>query len=161
MISHGLAKIANAQNQHCEGFQKVLMNIKYFISTRFTEPGNAMALGNSLSIIKTIVEKMYLDDTVLCGMLVQISNLNVGKNQYSTWTSCVGAFMAKMGGRKFFSVLPLQLVDFDFFSLSYAQDSRSWVLPLIEKNLLIDANLDFFVEYFMPMILQLNKLREL
>jgi len=35
------------------------------------------------------------------------------------------------------------------------------VLPLIEQNLKIDANLDFFVEYFMPMVLQLNKLREL
>ena len=161
MISHGLAKIVTSENQHTEGCQKVLMNIKYFISTRFTEPGNANALGNSLSIIKTIVEKMYLDDQVLCGMLLEISNLNVGKNQYSTWTSCVGAFMAKMGGKKFFSVLPLKLIDFDFFSLSYAQDSRSWVLPLIEHNLKIDANLDFFVEYFMPMVLQLNKLREL
>jgi hypothetical protein len=35
------------------------------------------------------------------------------------------------------------------------------MLPLIEHNLKIDANLDFFVEYFMPMVLQLDKLREL
>lgn len=137
------------------------MNIKYFISTRFTEPGNANALGNSLSIIKTIVEKINLAEQELCGMLVEVSALQVGKNQYSTWTSCVGAFMAKMGARKFFAVLPLRLVDFDFFSLTYAQDSRSWMLPLIEHNLKIDANLDFFVEYFMPMVLQLDKLREL
>ena len=58
--------------------------------------------------------------------------------------------MAKMGAKKFFSVLPLRLIDYDFFSLTYAQDSRSWMLPLIEQNLKIDANLDFFVQYFMP-----------
>ena len=94
-------------------------------------------------------------------MLVEVSALQVGKNQYSTWTACVGAFMAKMGARKFFAILPLRLVDFDFFSLTYAQDSRSWMLPLIENNLKIDANLDYYVEYFMPMVLQLDKLREL
>jgi hypothetical protein len=38
------------------------MNIKYFISSRFTEPGNATALGSSLTIIKTIVEKINLDE---------------------------------------------------------------------------------------------------
>jgi hypothetical protein len=51
------------------------MNIKYFISTRFTEPGNANALGNSLSIIKTIVEKINLAEQELCGMLVEVSAL--------------------------------------------------------------------------------------
>jgi len=137
------------------------MNIKYLISTRFTEQGNAMALGNSLTLIKTIVEKIPLAEQELCGMLVEISVLNVGKNQYSSWTSCVGAFMAKMGAIKFFNVLPLRLIDFDFFSLTYAQDSRSWLLPLIEGNLKKDANLDFFVQYFMPMIIQLDSLRGL
>jgi len=79
-----------------------------------------MALGNSLTLIKTIVEKIPLAEQELCGMLVEISVLNVGKNQYSSWTSCVGAFMAKMGAIKFFNVLPLRLIDFDFFSLTYA-----------------------------------------
>lgn len=51
------------------------MNIKYFISERFTEQGNASALGNSLSIIKTIVEKINLADQELCGMLVEIAGL--------------------------------------------------------------------------------------
>ena len=53
-------------------------------------------------------------------MLVEIAALSPGKNQYSAWTSCVGAFMAKMGAKKFFAVLPLRLVDYDFFSLTYA-----------------------------------------
>jgi hypothetical protein len=78
-------------------------------------------------------------------MLLEVSAIQAGKNQYSAWTQCVGAFMAKMGAKKFFSVLPLRLIDYDFFSLTYAQDSRSWMLPLIEQNLKIDANLDFFV----------------
>lgn len=86
-------------------------------------------------------------------MLQEVSAMDVKKAQYPVWTSCIGSFMSKMGGRKFFSVLPLKLIDYDLFSLTYAQDSRSWLLPLIENNLKIDANLDFYVEYFMPMIL--------
>jgi len=69
--------------------------------------------------------------------------------------------MARMGAIKFFAVLPLQLIEFDLNSLSYAQDSRSWIIPLIHIHLKKDANLDFFVAYFMPMIMQLDKLRDL
>jgi hypothetical protein len=32
---------------------------------------------------------------------------------------------------------------------------------LIEKYLKIDANLDFYVGYFLPIILQMDKMREL
>lgn len=69
--------------------------------------------------------------------------------------------MMRLGANKFFRVLPLRLVEFDLNSLTYAQDSRSWLLVLIERNLKIDANLDFYVSYFLPMILQLDKMREL
>ena len=69
--------------------------------------------------------------------------------------------MGKMGGRKFFKVLPLKLIEFDLNSLTYGQDSRSWMLTIIEKHLKIDANLDFYLEYFLPLILQLDKCRDL
>ncbi len=51
------------------------MNIKYFISSRFTELGNATALGSSMTIIKTIIEKINIDDQNMHGMLLEISAL--------------------------------------------------------------------------------------
>jgi len=61
--------------------------------------------------------------------------------------------MTRMGAYKFFAILPLKLIEFDLNSLTYAQDSRSWLLTLIQGNLKVDANLDFFVEYFLPKII--------
>ena len=136
-------------------------NIRYLISSRFTDIGHGAALGNSLSVITTCVEKIQLSDQALCELLAMVSELKVGRHQYTMWTSCIGAFMGKMGAYKFFKVLPLQLIEHDLHSLTYAQDSRSWLLPLIRHNLKIDAHLDFFVEYFMPMIIQLDRLRDL
>lgn len=69
--------------------------------------------------------------------------------------------MSKIGGRNFFKILPLRLIEFDLNSLTYSQDSRSWLLPIVTKHLSIDANLDFYVEYFLPVVLQLDKMREL
>lgn len=131
------------------------------LSSRFTEFGNGGALGNALSIITTCVTKVDLADLELAGLLVMVSELKVGRHQYNGWTSCIGSFMAKMGSYKFFKILPLRLIEFDLHSLTYAQDSRSWLLPLIRQFLKVDANLDFFVEYFMPMIIQLDRLRDL
>ena len=61
--------------------------------------------------------------------------------------------MNKMGGRKFFGILPLRLIDFDLNSLTYSQDSRSWMLTTVGKHLKEDCNLDFYIEYFLPIIL--------
>ena len=69
--------------------------------------------------------------------------------------------MKNMGGVKFFGILPLRLIEHDLNSLSYANDSRSWLLPLIPQNLKKDANLDFYVSYFLPIVLQLDQMREL
>ena len=69
--------------------------------------------------------------------------------------------MGKLGGRRFFATLPLRLAECDLNSLTYSQDSRSWLLPLVGKHMTIDANLDFYVEYFLPLVLKLDKMREL
>ena len=61
--------------------------------------------------------------------------------------------MLRMGAVNFFRILPLKLIEFDLNSLSYAKDSRTFLLPMIKENCKIDANLDFYVEYFLPMIL--------
>ena len=69
--------------------------------------------------------------------------------------------MKRLGGKKFFSIVPLEIVQHDLNSMTYSQDSKSWCLTLIGSNLTKDANLDFYVEYFLPIILQLDKMREL
>ena len=92
-------------------------------------------------------------DEKVVDLLNTISQMKVNRAQYNDWTNCIGRFMHRLGANKFFRVLPLRLVEFDLNSLTYAQDSRSWLLVLIEKNLKNDANLDFYVSYFLPIIL--------
>lgn len=52
--------------------------------------------------------------------------------------------MKVMGPEKFFKELPLKLVDYDMNSLTYAQDSRSYLLQIMEKSL-ERADIAFFV----------------
>ena len=100
-------------------------------------------------------------DEKVVDLLETISKMKVMRMHYAAWSNCIGAFMLRLGANKFFRVLPLRLIEFDLTSGTYAHDSRSWMLILIDKNLKIDANLDFFVSYFLPIILQLDKMREL
>jgi hypothetical protein len=169
IISHGLGKQEFLPVRQTTGFDKVYLNIKYLISERFQEQANnrgeSDALGSSFTLIKAMVDHVHnpniFGDEKVVDLLQNISSMKVNRAQYSAWTNCIGAFMLRLGANKFFRVLPLRLVEFDLNSLTYAQDSRSWLLVLIEKNLKIDANLDFYVSYFLPIILQLDKMREL
>jgi hypothetical protein len=40
-----------------------------------------------------------------------------------------------MGAQKFFQALPLKLLEHDLTSLTFAQDSRSYLLPLMNHHL--------------------------
>ena len=82
--------------------------------------------------------------------------MQVNKQQYSAWTSTIGTFLSAVGPRTFFQVIPLKLIEHDLNSLSYSQDSKSWLLPLIAQNSKGNGDLDFYVEYFLPMILILT-----
>ena len=86
-----------------------------------------------------------------------MAQLKVNKTQYSAWTTCVGAFLYQMGPRAFLEILPLRLVEHDLNSLTFAQDSRSWLLPLLATNVKgrPGADLDYFVASILPMILHL------
>jgi hypothetical protein len=56
-----------------------------------------------------------------CGeLLLAISKINVAKDSYKSWISCIGSFLLAMGCPKFFASLPLQLLEFDMASLNYA-----------------------------------------
>lgn len=68
-----------------------------------------------------------------------------------------------MGPKVFLQILPLRLVEFDLNSLTFAQDSRSWLLPLLASNAKgrPGADMDFFVAYILPMIMHLQQMRKL
>ena len=69
-----------------------------------------------------------------------------------------------MGCKRFFETLPLQLLDFDMSSLTYAQDSRSYLLPLVKQRLAergTGGDLAFFVTYLVPTIGSLEAQRKL
>lgn len=165
IISHGVSKVAITPDQYTQGsgFSKVCMNIKYLLSSRFTDQvaDNNGALACSLEVVKSFAERAQLDADALGELLLLVVQVKSNKKSYMTWTSCIGAFMGRMGAAKFFAILPLRLIEFDLNSLSYAHDSRSFLIPLIAHNLKEGANLDFFVHYFLPMILQIDKLREM
>lgn len=120
-------------------------------------------MGGVFEIIKTFVEQnaSLLTEEHLTEMLQAVSDTRKSKLNYNAWTACIGAFMARMGGKKFFKVLPLRLIEVDLNSFTYAQDSRSWLITLVAKNLTIDANLEFYATYFLPIILKIDKMREL
>jgi len=88
-----------------------------------------------------------------------ISEIKVRKYVYDSWTTCIGAFLGALGCDKFFKTLPLRLTEFDMNSLTYAQDSRSFLLQVVSSNLKPGrADIAFFVEYFMPLIKHLDKI---
>ena len=56
-------------------------------------------------------------------------------------------------------MLPLRLTDLDMNSLRFAQESRSYLLQIVQKYLK-RGDLVFFIEYFVPQILALDNLRK-
>jgi hypothetical protein len=68
--------------------------------------------------------------------------------------------MKVMGPLRFFKELPLRLCDYDMNSLTYAQDSRSYLLQIMQQKLQ-RADMAFFVEHLIPYIKQIDKLRQL
>lgn len=63
-----------------------------------------------------------------------------------------------MGPEEFFQTRPLRLTDFDMNSLSYAMDSRSYLLLVVQRYLK-EGDLVFFIQYFLPQIKNLDQMR--
>ena len=143
MITHGLGKLKQVDLQRMgnsmvgagnDGAARVYINIKYLLSSRFTggEGGRSTALGSVFSILKAFVtslnSEILLDDAKIVELLSLTAALKVDRAAYRAWTACIGGFMTRMGGVKFFQVLPIRLIEFDLNSLTYAQDARSWLI---------------------------------
>lgn len=69
--------------------------------------------------------------------------------------------MYKTGAPQFFQAMPLQLLENNMNSLTYAQDSRSWLIPVLHQNLKegMKMDLDYFVAHFLPLISKLTQVR--
>ena len=108
IVTHGMTKLelGPADFEENSGFQKVYLNLKYIISSRFVE---TRQMENSLSITRTVVEKLNLPEQLLGELLVTVGAMKAEKWDYGAWTGCIGMFMTKMG-RDFFKVLPMELI---------------------------------------------------
>lgn len=132
---------------------KVILHLRYLLTSRFEESHDL-----SLKLMKTFISTVGSSVKESSELLNAVAQLHVPKETYKTWTSCIGAFLRVVREQKFFSALPLQLLEFDLNSLTYAQDSRSYLIPVI-KQFLPNGDLAFYVQYFLPMILALDQKR--
>lgn len=95
-------------------------------------------------------------------LLNNVGNLSITKPVYKTWTKCLGKFMTEFGCQIFFgqSDLKIQLLDYDLTSTSFSMESRSYLLTVI-KDHVKNEPMHFYVENFLPLILELSKAQKI
>jgi hypothetical protein len=91
--------------------------------------------------------------------LLIVSELKIDKPFYNMWQDTIGAFLSVMGPERFFKVLPLKLCEYDMNSLTFAQDSRSYLLTIMQAKLQ-KADIVFFVQHFLPLLQKLEETRQ-
>jgi hypothetical protein len=145
-----------ASGKVLSGKDKLVIHMLYLLTTRFAD-----AYDFVLKIVQTFIDKVgsELQEQQCAEFLLIVSQLNVTKQQYNTWQETIGSFMQVMGPARFFQVLPLKLCEFDMNSLTYAQDSRSYLLTIMHSKLQ-RADIVFFVEQFIPLLKQLEHMRQ-
>jgi hypothetical protein len=129
---------------------KLIIHLRYLLSSRFEESQDL-----ALKLMKTFVQAVGSVLLNSSDLLLSVSTIRVAKDSYKPWISCIGSFLVAMGCKRFFETLPLQLLNYDMGSLTYAQDSRSYLLPLVKKKLAepgTGGDLAFYVNYFLPTI---------
>ena len=111
---------------------KIVIHMCYLMTTRFEQVYDLV-----LKLVKTFIEKVgdALKGQQCAEFLLVVSQLKITNPVYNTWADCLGAFLKVMGADSFFKVLPLRLCDFDMNSLTYAQDSRSYLLQIVKQKL--------------------------
>jgi len=96
---------------------KLLIHMCYLLTDRF-EPVQESVF----RLLKAFIPHLTMqnDKQIIKDYLLILSEIKAKRSMYDAWTECIGAFMSKMGASEFFGVLPLQLLDYDLFSLTYA-----------------------------------------
>lgn len=111
------------------GKDKLVIHMLYLLTSRFAPVYELV-----LRLIQTFIDKVGAEvDEQQCGeFLLIVSELKIDRKDYNTWQDTLGSFLDCMGPARFFKVLPLKLCDFDMNSLTYAQDSRSYLLTVMK-----------------------------
>ena len=87
-----------------------------------------------------------------------MSQIKVWGKFFPVWEDCLGTFLRVMGTEAFFKVLPFRVCDYDMNSLTYAQDSRSYLIQIVKQKL-PRADMVFFTQSLIPIINQIDALR--
>ena len=128
--------------------KKIVFMLKYCLNKRFEN-----CYTEVLKLINTFIE-IGGKRTVEFGgveLLQTVGNLQIKKPSYKCWIECQGKFLDKYKSELFFETLPMKLLDYDLNSESYSFDSRSYMIPVIQKHVKKES-LHFFVDNFMPLI---------
>lgn len=106
---------------------RLVIHLCYLLTNRFANSHHFV-----LKLVKVFVERIgaTLPEKQSAELLLIISQLRVNKESYEAWTDTLGTFMKVLGPQVFFSNLPLRLCSFDLNSLSYAQDSGSYLISV-------------------------------
>lgn len=128
--------------------RKISMMLEYCLNSRFDQ-----CYTEVLRLIATFIE-IGGDKTVNFGgveLLTKVGNLAIKKPSYKAWVDCQGKFLEKYKSELFFSTLPMKLLDYDLNSESYSFDSRSYLIPVVQKHVLKESP-HFFIDNFLPLI---------
>lgn len=104
---------------------RLVIHLCYLLTNRFASSHHLV-----LKLVKVFIEKigLSLPEKQSAELLLIISQLKVNKESYEAWTDTLGTFMKVLGPAVFFQNLPLRLCSFDLNSLTYAQDSGSYLI---------------------------------
>jgi len=94
---------------------KLVIHLRYLLTSRFEDSQEL-----SLKLMKTFISTVGGSLKDAGDLLVAISDLKVSKEAYKAWISCIGSFLLALGCPRFFAALPLQLLENDMTSLTYA-----------------------------------------
>jgi len=71
----------------------------------------------------------------------------------------LGAFLNNFKSEAFFQTVPLEILAYDMNSMSYANDSKSYLLPILKRHLKKDS-LMFFTSCYLPLLTNLDDLHD-
>lgn len=108
---------------------RLVIHLRYLLTTRFEESQDL-----AFKLMKTFINQVGSVLPQSSELLQAMSQVKLAtKDNYKPWIGCIGAFLKAVGCDRFFKALPLQLLEHDMTSLTYAQDSRSYLLPLVRQ----------------------------
>lgn len=144
------------ENTNIHPIKKIIMMFQYCLNSRFES-----CYSEVLKLITTFIG-IGGNKSIEFGaleLLEKIGSLDIKKNAYKAWIDCQGKFLEKYKSEVFFKALPMKLLDYDLNSEGYSLESRSYMIPVIQKYVRSEP-LCFFIDNFMPLIQLLSKAKK-